>query len=412
MSRQARHRDFKETVSIMAGAASTPGSAADVTHDRAASVVAATLRAMLGHAALDRLPHAAPGLSQRLPRLLGELGCALRRSLCRARKTTVATPGRARTGRSRLAGLVAALPGVRPRRSLGALLVPARRRRMLSVTRAFGPLSSGVTRPLVPPAFRTVATWRAALRLTALRLTALRLPPIWLPSLRMLALRMRTLRTPTLRLLALRMRALGILALRMRALRMLALRMRALRILALRMLPLWLLLALRILALLLRLVGKPWAAGSRPGSAGTRSRTGGTSPGPTRIRPTRIRPIRTQATRAGLIETRAIPTRAIGTRPARTRWPTWTRPVGAQSVAVGYRAGRADLPARLVAYVVRASTRCFDLRCARGQLLGAAVHVVDGGAGRAGECLDDVWVVVERVERAAQDSGQLLQPHP
>ncbi|WP_220091086.1 hypothetical protein, partial [Micromonospora saelicesensis] len=186
-----------------------------------ASVVAATLRAMLGHAALDHLPHAASGLSQRLPRLLGELGCALRCGLCRARETTVAIPGRGWTGRSRLAGLVAGLPGRRPRRSLGALLVPARRRWVFSVTRAFGPLSTGVTRPLGPQAFRAVATWRAALRLTALRL-----PSTWLLALRLLALRMRTLRTPTLRLLALRM------------------------------------LALRLLALRMRLVGRPWAAGS------------------------------------------------------------------------------------------------------------------------------------------------------
>ncbi|MGW3807233.1 hypothetical protein [Micromonospora sp. NPDC005113] len=36
------------------------------------------LLTVLRHAALDRLPHAAPGLPQGLPRLLGEL----RRTLC------------------------------------------------------------------------------------------------------------------------------------------------------------------------------------------------------------------------------------------------------------------------------------------------------------------------------------------
>ncbi|WP_225855459.1 hypothetical protein, partial [Micromonospora noduli] len=180
------------TASVVAATASVVPATASVVPATAsvvpatASVVAATLRAMLGHAALDRLPDAASGLSQRLPRLLGELGCALRRGLRSARQTTTAIPGRARTGRSRLAGLVAGLPGRRPRRSLGALLVPARPCRALPVTRAFGPLSTGVTRPLGLHAFRTVATWRAALRLTASRL-----PSIWLPSLRMLALRMR-----------------------------------------------------------------------------------------------------------------------------------------------------------------------------------------------------------------------------
>ncbi|MFI7662364.1 hypothetical protein ACIBTW_26130 [Micromonospora parva] len=41
--------------------------------------------------------------------------------------------------------------------------------------------------------------------------------------------------------------------------------------------------------------------------------------------------------------------------------------------------------------------------------MGAALHVVDGGVR---ERLDDLWVVVECVERSPQDPGQLLQPDP
>lgn len=152
-----------------------PTPSGGLTHGGVASAVSATLRAMLGHAALDRLPHAASGLSQRLPRLLGELGRTLGGGLRRARQTTVAAPGRARTGRSRLTKLVAGLPGRRPRLSLGALLVPARPCRASSATRAFGPLTIGVTRPLVPLAFRAVATWRAGLRMRALRMRTLRM---------------------------------------------------------------------------------------------------------------------------------------------------------------------------------------------------------------------------------------------
>lgn len=83
VSPRPQHRDIKETESITAG-----------------SVVAAAGRAVLRHAALDRLPHAASGLSQRLPRLLGKLRRALGGSLRRARQTTVAMPGRARAGPS------------------------------------------------------------------------------------------------------------------------------------------------------------------------------------------------------------------------------------------------------------------------------------------------------------------------
>lgn len=172
-----------------------------VTHDGRVSVVAATLRAVLRHAALDRLPHAASSLSQRLPRLLGELrralGCALR---C-GRQTIVAMPGRARAGPSRPTGLVRGRPSRPLRRSLGALLVPACRSRALPVARAFEPLVLGVTRSLVPLGFRAVATWRADLRLTALLL-----PPLRMLALRLLALRMLALRVLALRVLALRLR--------------------------------------------------------------------------------------------------------------------------------------------------------------------------------------------------------------
>ncbi|MDG9672412.1 hypothetical protein [Micromonospora sp. DH14] len=88
---------------------------------------------MLRDAALNRLPHAASGLSQRLPRLLGELGRVLGRRLRRARQTTVAIPGRARTGPGRLIGLAAAFSGRRSRRPLGAVRTLARPGGPLSV---------------------------------------------------------------------------------------------------------------------------------------------------------------------------------------------------------------------------------------------------------------------------------------
>ncbi|MEV1070748.1 hypothetical protein [Micromonospora parva] len=93
-------------------------------------MVAAALRAVLRDAALNRLPHAASGLSQCLSRLLGELGRTLRRvlgrRLRRALQTTVALPGRARTGPTRLIGLAGPFSGRRPRRSFGALRTLAR----------------------------------------------------------------------------------------------------------------------------------------------------------------------------------------------------------------------------------------------------------------------------------------------
>ena len=193
-------------------------------------MVAATLRAVLRHAALDRLPHATSGLSQRLPRLLGQLRRALGCGLRGARQTTIPIPGRTRTGRSRPPWLVAGLPG---RRTVGALLVPARPCRALSATRALVPYFLGVTRPLMPLAFRAVATRRATFRLTALRMLALRLLPLRLRALRLLALR-----TPRLRLRAVRMRALWVRALLL-ALRLLALRAPPLRLRAVPMRALW-----------------------------------------------------------------------------------------------------------------------------------------------------------------------------
>ena len=53
------------------------------------SLIPAVRRTMLCQAALDRLPHAAPGLPQSLARLLGELRRALSGSLSPARPATL-----------------------------------------------------------------------------------------------------------------------------------------------------------------------------------------------------------------------------------------------------------------------------------------------------------------------------------
>ncbi|MBM7491789.1 hypothetical protein JOD64_003011 [Micromonospora luteifusca] len=67
---------------------------------------------------------------------------------------------------------------------------------------------------------------------------------------------------------------------------------------------------------------------------------------------------------------------------------------------------RAHLLARFVEHATGARPD------ARSQLLRAALPGVNRVGGRPSERLDDLRVVVERVERSPQDVGQLLQPHP
>ncbi|MEV4494650.1 hypothetical protein AB0J84_02975 [Micromonospora arborensis] len=88
------------------------------------------------------------------------------------------------------------------------------------------------------------------------------------------------------------------------------------------------------------------------------------------------------------------------------RWATRPRTNGTWSNTVGQGA---PLLARFVEYASGAPRRRPD---PRSQLLRAALPVVDGGGGCPGERLDDLRVVVERVERSPQNVGQLLQPHP
>ena len=58
----------------------------------------------------DRLPHAAPGLSQRLPACSANWAALCAAAMRHARRPPSPSPGRARPGRSRLTGLVTALP--------------------------------------------------------------------------------------------------------------------------------------------------------------------------------------------------------------------------------------------------------------------------------------------------------------
>ncbi|MET8548854.1 hypothetical protein [Micromonospora zamorensis] len=108
-------------------------------------LVSVPLLAVLRHAALDRPPHAAPGLPQGLPRLLGELRRALRPA--QQPTTSITIAGRAWPGGSRLVRSVPRLPGRRSRRTLSA---PVRTGRPFSLTRARGPLTLGVV-PLPVP---------------------------------------------------------------------------------------------------------------------------------------------------------------------------------------------------------------------------------------------------------------------
>ncbi|MCF0093267.1 hypothetical protein B0E54_02095 [Micromonospora sp. MH99] len=92
-------------------------------------------------------------------------------------------------------------------------------------------------------------------------------------------------------------------------------------------------------------------------------------------------------------------------------WARLGRAGGSCSRLVTQLACRTRLAGQLVAY---AGVLCQggDLGGAGGQLLGAAVDVVERAAARPGQGFDDLRVVVDRVECPAQECHQLLQPYP
>lgn len=125
----------------------------------------------------------------------------------------------------------------------------------------------------------------------------------------------------------------------------------------------------------------------------------------------RLRPLTFRRARLRSLSFRRPGLRRSRLRRPGLRWPRLRRAGGSCSRLVAERAGHTRLSGQLVAYAGVLRLRG-DLGGAGGQLLGAAVDVVERAAARPGQGFDDLRVVVDRVECPAQECHQLLQAYP